>query len=554
MDEDKVKIESPEQVKLKGLDKLFEPFNRSDAPGLVVGVAKDGKTFYRKSFGMASLELGVANTPQTRMRIGSTSKQFAAFAALLLVEDGKLDLDAGVQRYIPEFPSAAGAITLRDFMTHTSGHRCDIDLGFLAEGMAVRPMGFTLATMIRQTEPNFPRGEKFIYNNGGFHLLSVAIERASGMTFERFLEERIFQPLGMNDTNSVPSDLQLTRGMAGLHVRKPDGTWRRGIFPSDEIRGEGAIISSVDDMLRWVAHLRASSKLIGTTESWRELLSPARLRNGLVLPYCLGVMKHRYRGVEVIHHPGGVIGGLCQLLTVPEHALDIIVMLNSDAANPAELANKVVDLVLAEVLGPVEAALEPGRFKAVIGKSYACARTGMVARFEDTGGKLGLALLNAPPIVLHDDEKHLRLAAEEIAVGPFLIEKADIADKAEPPSHLEVFEGEVRIDFELVPDVRPALSLAGASLVGSYRCPDIGGNATIAFEGESLLMHVSGTVARNTLILKPLTLDLFEWTCPANMQVPMAGVLCVERDAAGVRILRINTWRTRNLRFERSGA
>jgi D-aminopeptidase len=554
MSEEAVNTETPEQVKLNGLDKLFESFNRSDAPGLVVGVAKDGKAVYRKAFGMASLELGVANTPQTRMRIGSTSKQFAAFAALLLVEDGKLDLDVSVRQYIPEFPSSAGPITLRDFMTHTSGHRCGIDLGFLAEGMAVRPMGFTLATMIRQTEPNFERGEKFIYNNGGFHLLSVAIERASGMTFERFLEERIFQPLGMNDTNSVPSDLQLTRGMAGLHVRKPDGGWRRGIFPSDEIRGEGAIISTVDDMLRWVAHMRAPAKLIGTPESWRQLLSPAKLRNGFVLPYCLGIMKHRYRGVEVMHHPGGVIGGLCQLLTVPEHALDIIVMLNSDAANPAELANKVVDVELAELLGPVDAVLEPGQFKSVIGQSYVCARSGLVARFEDVAGKLGLALLNAPPIALHDGEKYLRLAAEEIAVGPFLIEKADVADKEEPPSRLQILEGEVQLDFALVPDTRPETAVAGASLTGRYRCADIGGSATIGFDGENLVMHITGTVARNTLILKPLTLDLFEWTCPANTQVPMAGVLLAERDATGVRNLRINTWRTRDLRFERNDA
>src|SRR6185369_9346131 len=110
--------------------------------------------------------------------------------------------DESVRRLIPEFPSSAGGITLRDFLTHTSGHRCDIDVGFLAEGMAVRPLGFTLATMVRQTASNFGRGEKFIYNNGGFHLVSVAIERASGMTYERFLEERIFRPLGLRDTDS----------------------------------------------------------------------------------------------------------------------------------------------------------------------------------------------------------------------------------------------------------------------------------------------------------------------------------------------------------------
>src|SRR3954464_11816074 len=86
-------------------DDIFATVNRSDAPGLVVGVAQQGRPVYRRGFGLASVELGVANTPWTRMRIGSTSKHFPCLAALLLAEEDKLDIDAGIRRYVPELPA-----------------------------------------------------------------------------------------------------------------------------------------------------------------------------------------------------------------------------------------------------------------------------------------------------------------------------------------------------------------------------------------------------------------------------------------------------------------
>src|ERR1700712_1498519 len=115
------KTTSDPKTGVAALDDVFQAVNRSDAPGVVVGVALHGKPVYRKAFGLASIEHGVANTPWTRMRIGSTSKHFTCLAALLLVEDGKLDLDAGVRTWLPELPEMTEEPTLRQFMTHTSG-------------------------------------------------------------------------------------------------------------------------------------------------------------------------------------------------------------------------------------------------------------------------------------------------------------------------------------------------------------------------------------------------------------------------------------------------
>src|SRR5579862_9727210 len=289
------------------LDDLFQPLLRSDLPGIVVGVAVKGEPVYRKGFGLASIEHGVANTPWTRMRIGSTSKHFACLAALLLVEEGKLDIDVDVRTYLPELPKVEPAPTLRQFMTHTSGLRDYLDVGFLASGMTIKPKGVGLATQVRQGGVNYVAGEKMIYNNGGYHLLSLVIERVSGMPFEQFLKERIFDPLKMVDTRSVPSDFEIHRGTATLHVPQPDGSFRRGIFPTEEVRGEGAIVSTIDDMLAWLAHLRGPHT-VGSEASWAQMTTPARLSNGLTCKYALGLMVDQYRGVDVVHHGGTVIG------------------------------------------------------------------------------------------------------------------------------------------------------------------------------------------------------------------------------------------------------
>jgi D-aminopeptidase len=247
------------------IDEVFAAFNRSDAPGLAVAVAHKGQTVYRTAFGLANLEFGVANTVHTRFRIGSTSKHFTCMAALLLQEEGKLDIDAPANAVLKELPPLKGMPTLRQFMNHTSGYRCYVELAGMAAGFAVQPAGKALPAMLRQTDANFAPGDAQLYNNGGYHLLSIAIERVSGVPFEQFLKERLFTPLGMHDTDSMPSDLDVIPGMATLYTpRLPSAPvqatpgWRRAIFVTEEVRGEGAIVSTVDDMLRWQAHLRAA--------------------------------------------------------------------------------------------------------------------------------------------------------------------------------------------------------------------------------------------------------------------------------------------------------
>ncbi|MBB3222684.1 serine hydrolase domain-containing protein [Pseudoduganella umbonata] len=535
------------------LDPLFAPFNRADAPGLVVAVARDGKPVYRRGFGLASVGLGVANTPWTRMRIGSTSKHFACLAALLLEEDGLLDLDAPASRHVPELVTQGAMPTLRQFMNHTSGLRCGLDAGFLAEGMAVRPAGSMLAGQVRMRDVNFAPGEKFMYNNGGYHLLSLAIARAAGMPFERFLAERILAPLGMHDTQSVPDDFAIHPGLATLHVPLPGGGYKRGVFPSMELLGEGAMISTLDDMLRWLAHLRGP-KRVGSAAAWERMTAPTRLANGVAVPYGYGLMRHPYRGVEVIHHAGAVIGGACQMLTVPAHALDIVIMSNGAPVNPHELAMQVLDKMLGDALaGPVPAKADSTPYRRLIGARYVGRASGLVIGFADVEGALGLSLLNLPPMPLYGSGGELRLPFEDIAAGPFVLDARALEGEGAPPATLPFGEAGVPEPYDLLVAPEGGLPPFAAALAGEYTVPDLDARATIAQEGEDLTMRVQGRFGATVLRFEPFGPGLLGWRMD-GADIPLRGIAHVRRDGNGVVTeLAIDTTRTRGMRFMRQG-
>lgn len=531
------------------LDDLFQAYKRGDAPGMVVGVARHGRTLYRRGFGLASVELGVANTPSTRMRIGSTSKHFTSLAVLLLAEQGKLDPDASIRHYLPELPKLEAEPSLRQLMSHTGGYRCQLDLGFIADGMAIQAKGSALAAQLRQRAANFAPGEASLYCNGAYHLLSHVVARASGMPFEQFLRERIFLPLGMLDTASVASDFEIHRGMATLHLPLPDGGWRRGIFPSEELLGEGALVSTLDDMLRWLAHLRGP-KTVGSEASWAQMTTPARLNNGTVIPYALGLMRHDYRGVEVIHHAGGVIGGASQMLTVPDHELDVIIMTNGAMANPVALANQVVDALLGDELGAPAEKAATERFRPLLGARYRASGTGHVIGFDDVGGKLGLSFLNGPAMPLTDGGDALRIGFQEIAAGPLSLPVAQLSDLREAPASLQFSDAGNTAIFERLPAEAPSPAQAGAALVGNYHAADLGAYAEIRFDGDVLNLYVHGAHAVSVMQLEAFHLDVFGMKSPIAA-LSLHGIVNVERREGRVTGFVLDTLRTRHLQFDR---
>lgn len=524
------------------LDALFAPWNRTDEPGLVVGVVKDGRLIYRRAFGMASLEHGVANTPTTRMRIGSISKHFTCLLALLLAEDGKFDLDAPIRAYLPELAGPGGEPTVRQLLQHRGGSRCYLDLGFIGHGLALAPNGFALQAQARQSGRNFAPGEAMIYNNGGYNMVSLALERAGGAPFEALLKERLFDPVGLPDTASVPSDHDITPGVATFHLPRRGGRWRRGMVWTDELRGEGAIVSTVDDMLRWMAHLRTRDRF-GSAASWAQLTERPRYADGRLGDYALGLLIGKYRGLDILHHSGGVSGGTAQMLLLPNDGLDVFIMANGARnASPPLLSQKVVDIVLADRIGPEAAKLPAEDYKPWLG-DYWSPQTRMVYSLIDQQGSLALmtAMIGMGGLLERRDDG--RLVEPAGGIG-------EVEVTLGPGDAIEIGFGPGSATYErLSASAADAAAFAEAA-VGTYFSADADATATIAREGEALTIRTSNGHGELPAPLIPLSAAV-AYTKPASLLSAYRATISLELENGRAAGFHLCTSRTRNLEFRR---
>ena len=378
------------------LDQLFASFRRDDAPGCVVGVAQRGELVYRAAFGMANVEHGVANTPATRMPIASISKHFTCAAALRLAAQGKLNLDDPIGRWVPELTAQQRHPTLRQLMSHTGGLRCYIDHAVF-DGFAMMPPGRPAALQCRLTELNFPAGAGMIYSNAGYLLLTWAIERASGVPLEQVLRDGIFADAGLQSTELLRWALPVQAGVATVYQRTSERSgrgWQHGVNLAEELFGDAGIVSTVDDLLRWAAWLRAATGAV----SLDTLAAPTMLSNGLQSRYGLGLITKPWRGLRLIHHAGTLPGVTAQFLTIREEELDVVVLFNRPG--PAvDLSHKIVAVLLE---GRLEEPAPPpvaDSYKFLLGQ-YVAPDTGLLFGFADVDGKLALSQFGGSPVPL----------------------------------------------------------------------------------------------------------------------------------------------------------
>ncbi len=532
------------------LNELFEPFHRGDAPGFVVGITRDGETLYRRAFGLASLAQGVANTARTRMRIGSTGKHITALATMLLVEEGKIDLDATIDRYIPELPELDGYPTVRQLLNHTGGLRCTQELAFIAAGLTVQPEGKVLSSQILQSRANFPPGNGQLYCNSGYHLVSRVIERVSKLSFAEFLHKRIFQPLGLNDTLAVSSDMPIIERMADLHLPRPDGSFRRGILVNEETLGEGCVISTLNDMMRWAAVLHGLDRPIGSDETWRQILDRTTLCDGSQSTYGLGIWRFDYRGVEIISHAGGVIGGNSQVLVVPSAGLEVVVLTNTDAVPSSHLALQVIDTLLEDSLDTPPAPVSSDTFKHLVGRRYH-SDSGLVWGFDEVGGFLAASLQLSPAApVLYDFDDRISTRFEDLAMGPFAIDTNDLQADEEnsAPETLIIREAGRPQEFKLMPD-SAADGIDPKALVGRYQSNDLDCDATVCLD-DDLTMRLAGGFGVRELDLEFLSENVVSVTAKDSI-APTRYAMTVTREGTEVRGFHISTNRARHIEFER---
>jgi D-aminopeptidase len=322
------------------IDAIFADLNQCHLPGVAVGVAIDGKPVYRKGFGLANLELPIVLTPATRMRIGSTSKHFTCFAYLLLCEEGKASLDDPLGKLMPELHPAMHGVTMRQLMANTSGIRDVNDFCWQFFGLAPGLTNTELLSLYRHVNTvNAAPGTSWCYNNGGFMIVGEVIERITGQSLEQVMTERIFQPLGMHDTLLRRRDTDFVPSSATPHMVHPAGHFEKWRWMDHA--GQGGIVSTADDMLRWLANM--TERKVGNATTWAAMTEPNTLTDGTSTGYALGLFSEPYRGMQTLHHAGGWLGAGSQMLKVPAAGLDVTVMTNHGGVNPATLVHRIVD-------------------------------------------------------------------------------------------------------------------------------------------------------------------------------------------------------------------
>jgi D-alanyl-D-alanine carboxypeptidase len=259
---------------------LIEPFVRSDAFSGAVLVAHDGKAIFRQAFGQANREWGIANTPETKFRLGSITKQFTATAILQLAEQQKLSIDDPVSKYYADAPPAWQKITIRHLLTHTSGIPSFTDILDLDKSDArIDRTPEEIIKLTRDKPLEFEPGTRFKYDNSGYILLGCIVEKLSGESYAEYIQKHIFDPLGMRDSGYDSSEKIIPRRAAGYDNQHDQ--WSNAAFLSMTLPyAAGSLYSTVDDMLIWDQALYSAKPL--SAASLQEC-SPTMATN-MVLP------------------------------------------------------------------------------------------------------------------------------------------------------------------------------------------------------------------------------------------------------------------------------
>jgi len=333
------------------VDKLFARWNTFSTPGMNIAIFRDGKPIYAHSYGMANLELSQPNDARLVYPIGSISKQFTGYCIQLLAREGKLSLSDDVRRYIPEMHDFGEPITLGMLLNHTSGIRDNVSL-LIAKGRRVDDViqeqeSFDITT--RQTGLNFRPGARFRYSNGNYVLLAKVVERVSRMPFAAFLQQRVFNPLGMKHTSVVSDPVGMTANRAyGYRGENP-------IVPqtsSDSTYGSTGMLSNIGDLAIWSAQFYDRGSMTPTVFAAME--KPGVLSDGIPITYASGLHVEGFHGLDYVEHTGEVPGFNADLLVFPKQRFSVILLANTDTCNPAKLAFAVAGIYLKDEF-PAEA-------------------------------------------------------------------------------------------------------------------------------------------------------------------------------------------------------
>jgi D-alanyl-D-alanine carboxypeptidase len=327
-------------LKVDGKIKVFA--QRDHFCGAVL-IGQNGKILFQKGYGLANIEWSIPNTPQTKFRIFSLTKQFTAAAILLLQEQGKLSVSDPISRYVSELPDEWRKITLHQLLTHTSG------LPEYTQSPEINSLNFAgaspqqLIALVKSKPLQFTPGSKLAYCNTGYVLLGMVIEKVSGQSYSTFLKEKIFTSLHLKDTGYDEATAVISERASGYQFK--DGSIVNAKYLDMTVPySAGGLYSTVNDLFRWNEALAGSGFL--SLSSQKQMFTVYPEASGYGAHYGYGVVISEKFGQPLYYHGGGGNGFATAIQRYPKGNICIIVLSNLESIKSWDIATEMAELLL----------------------------------------------------------------------------------------------------------------------------------------------------------------------------------------------------------------
>ena len=313
-------------------------------------VAENGKVIYKGGFGLANVEWGIPNTPDTKFRLGSITKQFTATVILQLVEQGKIKLDGKLSDYLPEYRKDTGdKVTIHHLLTHTSGIPSYTNQTGFLENVSRNPYKVNeFVKKYASGDLEFEPGSKYSYNNSGYFLLGAIIERVTGKPYEQVLKQNIFDPVGMKNTGYDHHNTIILKRASG-YTKTP--VLSNAAFLDMSIPyAAGSLYSTVEDLYLWDQALY-TDKLLSAAS--KELMYKPFLQN-----YAYGWVvrnasfKQNNNDIQVIAHDGGINGFTTTIVRFPKERNLIVILDNSSSEYLDRISESIAKILYNQPYDP----------------------------------------------------------------------------------------------------------------------------------------------------------------------------------------------------------
>ena len=530
------------------VDQMMAPY-RADTPGGVVAVVRGGEIAFSAVYGLANVEYGVPNTRSTPYHMASVSKQFTAFAVVLLSLEGKLGLDDDVRKYLPEVPDFGHTITLRHLLNHTSGIRDHWTLWAMSGGRmddVIRQQDL-MRLVTRQRDLNFEPGAEHLYSNTGYLLLSEVVTKVSGRPFGEWMKANVFEPLGMSATQIYDDHERLVPGRAYSYQYSKDGLSKAVLSYANS--GATSLFTTAEDLARWLRNFRTGQ--VGGKRAIELLQVPGVLNGGKTIDYALGVGIGEQNGLRRVSHGGGDAGFRTWLAYYPEIDAGVVVLGNVASFDAGGIGTRVAEVFFAGEMrakkparakdaGAGKGAAEP--VPAELGRALAgvfVIENGPYVTIAYEDGKLSSQVEGQPAVaLLPEGDKTFRVDVPEPDVRiAFEADQGGAVDKA-------VLHQDGEKPMRRVAKWEPDAD-ALAAYTGRYYSPELETFYTVSLEDKKLII---GHRRHGDSALTPREKDVFasgEW---------WIGKVTFVRDQDGhIGSMSMSNGRVRNLRFERVG-